>query len=98
MTHQEHFVAIAHQLAAETRALGLIVPGMRSPYPGQQERRVLRRFPEAVVVAVDVHQDPHALASDLIDGIVAANRLTDPTQVEVIRAALWGSLDERVAA
>lgn len=98
MAGLQDFIGIAKRLADETHALGLVTPGMRTRYPGQRERRVLRRFPDAVVVAVDPHQDPWDLARDLIDGIVAANELTDPVEVETIRGALWASLDERVAA
>lgn len=92
------FTKIARLLGDAARAQQLTVPAFRSKYTNQRERRVIRRHAHGDVVAVEIHQDLHPLARDLIDGIVAVNRLTDPEHVEIVRNALWASLERHLAA
>lgn len=72
------FAAAVRMLAMEARALGLEVPGFRSPPRLAGADRSLRRRPGATpAVAVRLQGRPFAaVAADMVEGIVVANGLT----------------------
>ncbi len=87
------FAAAARRLGVEARRRGLAVPGFRSPprLPGA-ERSIRRRPDGAAVVAVRVHGRPlDAVVTDMVEGVLAANRSAagDPSE---LRAALLASV------
>jgi len=98
------FAVVARALAAESRRLGLVAPGFRCPPRIVGVDRTLRRFDGdenaggvagivAGIVAVAVKGRPlAAVVADMIEGVVALNRLT-AAEAARIRAALWQSLD-----
>jgi hypothetical protein len=94
--------ACAARLAAETaRAEGWQAPGFRSPPRlAGAERTVRRRADGGAVVAVRVVGRPWAaVLSDLVEGVVVANRFRG-TEAHHCRARLWAALapaDERAA-
>lgn len=98
MMTQTEFVRIAQALQAEARALGLEAPAFRTPVRRPGHSRTLRRCPNAVVVTVTLGREVHDVTSDMIDGVVAANQLTDPAHVEQVRSALWLAAGLAVAA
>ena len=79
------FAAAARMLAMEARALGLEVPGFRSPPRLAGADRSLRRRPGATpAVAVRLQGRPFAaVAADMVEGIVVANGLTGSEAGEV---------------
>lgn len=90
------FAEVARAISDATRRLGLVAPGFRSPSRVVGVDRTLRRFAGeevAGVVAVNLRDRPMAaVLADMIEGVVALNRLSalDATRV---RAALWSALD-----
>jgi len=98
------FAVVARALAAESRRLGLVAPGFRCPPRIVGVDRTLRRFDGdenaggvagivAGIVAVAVKGRPlAAVVADMIEGVVALNRLA-AAEAARIRAALWQSLD-----
>jgi len=84
------FARVVRALAAAARAEGLRAPSFRSP-PGIEGsvRTVRRRGDGSATVAVVVKGRPWpAVLSDLVEGVVVANRLRGPA-AERARAALW---------
>ncbi len=72
-----HFAAAARLLAAEARARALAVPGFRSPPRlAGADRSLRRRADGSAVVAVRLRGRPiEAVVADMVDGLLAANRL-----------------------
>jgi hypothetical protein len=88
------FVRAVQALGAAARAEGLVVPGFRSPPRLLGVQRSIRRWPDGAMVAVVVRGRPWpAVLADLVEGVVAANRLTSPA-ADRARAALWRALGE----
>lgn len=79
------FAATVRMLAMEARALGLEVPGFRSPPRLAGADRSLRRRPGATpAVAVRLQGRPFAaVAADMVEGVVVANGLTGREAGEV---------------
>jgi hypothetical protein len=91
------FAQAARTLARAARQRDLEVPTFRSP-PAIPVDRSIRRTPRSTVVAVRVKGRPFAaVAADLIEGIIVANRLSGPDALRV-RGALWAALGFGVAA
>lgn len=91
------FVTTARVLSRAARARHLHVPSFRSPPRINGANRSLRRIGGAAIVAVRVRERPMAaVAADMIDGIVAANRLQG-VEADHVRAALWAALNEEEA-
>ena len=92
-----HFATTARLLSAEVRALGLEVPGFRSPPRLVGVDRSLRRRPgSSPTVAVRLAGRPRsAVVADMIEGVVVANGLAGPA-ADRCRAAL-GNVIEPVA-
>lgn len=86
------FAHAARQLATEARRRGLLAPGFRSPPRLVGVDRSIRRHPSGAAVAVRVRNRPWvAVAADMIEGVVAANRLAPPRS-DRLRAELWTAL------
>jgi hypothetical protein len=86
-------------LAVAARRLGLAVPGFRSPPRLSGAPRTIRRHASgAATVAVIVRERPWpAVAADLVEGIVVANRLTGRAAHDV-RSGLWEVLAPMMAS
>ncbi|HET6951162.1 MAG TPA: hypothetical protein VFI47_12350 [Acidimicrobiales bacterium] len=88
------FARIARALAEAARAQGLRAPTFRSPprLPGVS-RSIVRRGP-VVTVAVALRDRPWpAVMADMVEGVVAANRLAG-VRADRVRAALWHAVAE----
>lgn len=98
-TGQATFITIGASLQAECARRGLVVPGFRAR-PSQECARTIKRCPNGVVVNVRLDRDPHTVAGDLIDGVIAANPALadDPLLIEQVRAELWTAAGLAVAA
>lgn len=91
------FAQAARVLGREARRRGLVVPGFRSPPRVVGVQRTLRRHPGGVVVAVQVRGRPWlAVAADMIEGVVVANRL-EPPAGDRLRSDLWEALGYELA-
>ncbi len=87
------FARAVQALAQATRALGLLVPGFRSPPRLVGVQRSIKRWPGGATVAVVVRGRPWpAVQADLVEGIVAANDLESPAS-DRVRAELWRALE-----
>jgi len=89
------FAGAARLLGAEARRLGLLVPGFRSPPRLAGLDRSLRRRPGGgATVSVRIRGRPHvAVAADMIEGIIACNRLGG-READTVRSALWRALGD----
>ena len=73
----EAFAAAARRLGDAARAAGLAVPAFRSPPRVAGAVRTIRRYPGGTVVSVQLRDRAHeAVAADMVEGVVATNRLT----------------------
>ena len=90
------FAAVARALSDQSRRLGLVVPGFRSPPRVVGVDRTIRRFaPHASggLISVAVRGRPlAAIVADMIEGVVVLNSLSVADAARV-RAALWQALD-----
>lgn len=78
----------AKALQAETHRLGLTPPAFRaSPRAGHP--RALRRYELQTVVVVRSGRELYEMTRDMIDGVLAANKVTDPDLAEHTRSRLW---------
>lgn len=88
------FAQAVQALGRTARALGLAVPGFRSPPRLAGVRRSIKRWPGGATVAVVVRGRPWAaVQADLVEGVVAANGLHGPA-ADRARAALWEAICE----
>jgi hypothetical protein len=72
------FSQAARRLGAATRAAGLTVPAFRCPPRVAEALRTIRRYPGGAVVAVRLRGRPFAdVASDMVEGVLAVNRLDE---------------------
>jgi hypothetical protein len=87
------FARAVQALAQSARALGLVVPGFRSPPRLVGVQRSIKRWSGGATVAVVVRGRPWAaVQADLVEGIVAANDLSSPAS-DRARAELWLALE-----
>jgi hypothetical protein len=87
------FARAVQTLAQATRALGLVMPGFRSPPRLVGVQRSIKRGPGGATVAVVVRGRPWpAVQADLVEGVIAANELTSPAS-DRVRAELWLALE-----
>ena len=92
------FSQVARLLAAAARAEGLEVPGFRSPPQVPGADRTIRRWPQGAVVSVRLRDRPFGDAvADMIEGVVAANRLAG-ARAERCRRRLREALGPEPAA
>jgi len=95
------FADAAKVLAAAARTAGLIAPSYRTPPRLVGLDRTVRRHAQGGSVAVRVRGRPWpAVLADMIDGVVAVNRL-DSARAGRVRSDLWavilgGTADARV--
>ena len=83
------FANAARRLGAAARAAGLVGPAFRSPPRRPGAPRTIRRLPGGPVVAVAMRGRVFAdVASDMVEGIVVANGLTDTAAARVRRVLL----------
>ncbi|MFZ1488328.1 MAG: hypothetical protein WAS51_00155 [Ilumatobacteraceae bacterium] len=86
------FAEAARVLAHEARRLGLVAPGYRCPPRLVGVDRSLRRYERGGVVAVRFRGRPWvAVLADMIEGVIAVNRLSPP-QADRVRTELWEAL------
>ncbi len=88
------FAAAARTLGQVTRGAGLVVPGFRSPPRLRDADRSLRRNRSgSCTVSVRLKGRPwSAVVGDMIEGVIAANRLAGPT-ADRTRTALWAAVE-----
>ena len=91
------FSALARLAADAARAAGLRPPIFKSPPANAELDRSLRRQPDGrCVIAVRAAGRPPAdIMTDLLEGVIAANRLTGDA-AEKTRAKLRAFVDERM--
>jgi len=84
------FAEAARRLSGAARRAGNAAPGFRSPPRNPNARRSIRwRRNGEAVIAVRVKDRPAvAVLADMIDGVVAANRLEQPAAAD-LRDHLW---------
>jgi hypothetical protein len=86
------FAAAARRLGAAARAVGLIAPAFRCPPRVAGANRTIRRYPGGAVVSVRLRGRPfEAATADMVDGVLAANRVAEP-DASRLRAALTSAL------
>lgn len=88
------FAEAARQLGMAVRGQELVVPSFRSPPREVGRRRTLSRHDDgSVTVSVMVRNRVwEAVLADMIEGIVAANRM-DGIDAEALRDHLWEALE-----
>jgi hypothetical protein len=87
------FASAVQALARSTRALGLAMPGFRSPPRLVGVQRSIKRWPGGATVAVVVRGRPWAaVQADLVEGVITANGL-EGTAADRARDALWQALE-----
>ena len=92
-THYTQFAGAVRVLASQAHRHGLKPPGFRSPPRIVGVDRSLRRINNGVVVSVLLRGRPFvAVLSDMIEGVVAANRLAG-REAEIARTVLWQSVE-----
>ena len=89
------FAVLARRLADEARRLGLVPPAFRSPPGADGPTRAVRRHRErsATVVVRRRGRPAAAVAADMVEGVVVANRLAGPRATacrEALSAATGG--------
>jgi len=83
------FAAAARMLTRTARAKGLIGPSFRCPPRLVGVDRSIRRRGDGVIVSVRLRGRPWvAVLADMIEGVMAANRLQAP-HTDRLRAELW---------
>jgi hypothetical protein len=83
------FSHAARALTGAARRHGITAPGFRCPPQVVGADRSVRYRADGAVVAVRVRGRPLvAVLADMIEGVVAANRLTSPA-ADRVRAELW---------
>ncbi len=92
------FAQAARTISRSARHLGLEAPSYRCPPRLLGADRTLRRRPNGCVVAVRVKGRPRvAVLADMIEGVVAANRLVTP-HADRVRTDLWAVMTTGVDA
>ena len=92
-TRYAEFAMAARVLASQAHRHGLKPPGFRSPPRVIGVDRSLRRINCGVVVSVLLRGRPFvAVLSDMVEGVVVANRLIG-REAEIARTVLWASVE-----
>ena len=96
------FSQAARCLGAATRAAGLTVPAFRCPPRVAGALRTIRRYPGGAVVAVCLRDRPFAdVASDMVEGVLAVNRLDETAAARLrplLRQAIEPAVEQPAAA
>lgn len=83
------FAGAARVLTRAARRMSLVGPSFRCPPRLVGVDRSIRRRPDGAIVAVRLRGRPWAaVLADMIEGVVAANRLAPPA-ADRVRADLW---------
>ena len=83
------FASAARALTREARRRGLVGPSFRCPPRLVGVDRSIRRRGDGAIVSVRLRGRPWvAVLADMIEGVVAANRLVAP-EADRLRADLW---------
>ncbi len=83
------FASAARTLTREARRRGLVGPSFRCPPRLVGVDRSIRRRGDGAIVSVRLRGRPWpAVLADMIEGVVAANRLVAP-EADRLRADLW---------
>ena len=92
------FLEVARALGMVARRRHLVAPGFRSPPRLKGVARSLRRWPDgSSQVAVQVRGRPMAaVTADMIEGVVAANRLSGQ-DADRLRSELWAAVSAEPA-
>lgn len=86
------FADVARRLGAATHSAGLAVPAFRCPPRVPGATRTIRRYPGGAVVSVRLRGRPFTdVVTDMVDGVVAANRVPD-ADASRVRASLHAAL------
>ena len=86
------FAELARRITSAARAAGLVVPAFRSPPRHATAVRTIRRLPGGPVVSIRIRsRPPGQVAADMVEGVVAANRLTGAAAARV-RSQLHAAL------
>ena len=86
------FADTARRLGAAAHEAGLSVPAFRSPPRVADAARTIRRYPAGAVVSVRLRGRPFAeVVADMVDGVLAANRVP-PADAPRVRARLTAAL------
>lgn len=88
------FAAAARVIGLAARRRGLVAPGYRSPPRVLDVERTLRRRADGgAIVSIRLRGRPWpAVLADMIEGVVATNRLAGG-DADRARTALWGALE-----
>jgi hypothetical protein len=88
------FAQAARTLTRAARGIGLAAPSFRCPPRLVGADRTIRRRPSGAVVSVRVRGRPRvAVLADMVEGVVAANRLVTP-QADRVRTELWEAVGD----
>lgn len=88
------FARVARRLGLAARAAGLHVPAFRSPPRRTGVVRSIRRFEGGAIVAVKLQgRTAYDIEADMVDGVIAANRLTGEAALRM-RSTLLAALAE----
>ncbi len=94
MSANLRFAQAVRAISESARLQGLEVPMFRSPPRATGAVRTLRRGRRGTTVSVSVRDRPWlAVLADLVDGVVATNRLEGGPAIRC-RTALWAALEE----
>jgi hypothetical protein len=86
------FADAARRLGAAAHEAGLSVPAFRSPPRVPDAARTIRRYPAGAVVSVRLRGRPFAeVVGDMVDGVLAANRVP-PADAPRVRSRLVAGL------
>ena len=92
------FAETARSIGRAARLRRLEGPTFRSPPGLGGVQRTIRRRGTSATVSVVVRGRPWAaVVADMVEGVVAANRL-DSRRADTVRAALWMAVDEPALA
>lgn len=90
------FAHAARTITDVARARGLEAPAFRSPPAIAGAQRTLRRRGGSATVAVQLRNRPWvAVLADMIDGVLAVNRLRG-AEAAAVRTALWQAVEGAV--
>jgi len=91
------FAAAARTLGREARRRGLVAPSFRCPPRLVGIDRSIRRRGDGAVVAIRLRGRPlAAVLADMIEGVVATNRLRPP-HADRLRSDLWLAIEPTAA-
>jgi hypothetical protein len=83
------FAETARRVGAATRAVGLAVPAFRCPPRVAGAERTIRRYPGGTVVSVRLRDRPfEEVVTDMVEGVVVANRLSGDAALRLRTALL----------